>query len=46
MTQSQFISTCNEFLIEPSLALENEHIVSALRERKDELILTILKEEY
>ena len=46
MTQSQFICTCNEFLIDPALALENENILSALRARDDDLIITILKEEY
>lgn len=47
MTQNQFILLCNEYMIEPSIALENDNIVQALRDRKPiEQIKTILKTEF
>ena len=47
MTQNQFIILCNELLIEPSIALENENILQALRDRKPiETIKTILETEF
>jgi hypothetical protein len=47
MTQNQFILLCNELLIEPSIALENDNIVQALRDRKPiETIKTILQTEF
>ena len=47
MTKTQFILLCNEYLIEPSFALENENILQALRDRKPlETIKTILETEF
>lgn len=47
MTQNQFILLCNEYLIEPSIALENDNIVQALRDREPiETIKTILETEF
>lgn len=46
MTQLQFIAKCGQYLIDPALALENENIASALRDRNYELIETILREEF
>jgi len=47
MTQNQFIILCNELFIEPSIALENENILQALRDRKPiETIKTILETEF
>jgi hypothetical protein len=47
MTQNQFILLCNELLIEPSIALENENILQGLRDRKPiEQIKTILETEF
>jgi len=47
MTKTQFILLCNEYLIEPSIALENENILQALRDRKPiETIKTILETEF
>jgi len=47
MTKTQFILLCNEYMIEPSIALENDNILQALRERKSiEQIKTILETEF
>ena len=47
MTKIQFILLCNEYMIEPSIALENDNILQALRERKSiETIKTILETEF
>jgi hypothetical protein len=35
-----------EFTIEPSIALENDNVVAALKERDDELVAEILKSEF
>jgi hypothetical protein len=47
MTQNEFILLCNEYMIEPSIALENDSIVKALRDRKPiETIKTLLETEF
>jgi hypothetical protein len=47
MTKSQFILLCNEYLIEPIIALENENILQALRDRKSiETIKELLETEF
>ena len=47
MTKTQFILLCNELLIEPNIALENDNILQALRDRKPiEQIKTILQTEF
>jgi len=47
MTQNQFILLCNEYMIDPSIALENDNILQALRDRKPiEQIKTILETEF
>lgn len=47
MTRTQFILLCNELLIEPSIALENDNILQALRDRKPiETVKTILETEF
>ncbi len=37
---------CGEYMIEPSLALENENIRQALQERDNEQLKTILENEF
>ena len=46
MTQSNFIALCNEYYIDPSLALENEDLVEALQNRDDAEVQRILLEEF
>ena len=46
MTQNQFNALCTEHTIEPSLALENPELVEALRNRDDERVIQIIKEEF
>jgi len=46
MTQNQFNTLCNEHGIAPSIALENEELIEALRERNDERVIQIIKEEF
>ena len=46
MTQSNFIALCNEYYIEPSIALENDDLVDALQNRDDAEVQRILLEEF
>ena len=46
MTQSKFIVLCNEYYIDPSLALENDDLVEALQNRDDVEVQRILLEEF
>jgi hypothetical protein len=46
MTQSQFIAKCNELMLPPELALENDDIVNALRAKDDALVIALLLTEF
>lgn len=46
MTVTTFEALCEEFLIEPSIALENEELKEALLKRDDERVLGILKTQF
>jgi hypothetical protein len=47
MTKTQFILLCNELLIEPSIALENDNILQALLDKQPiEQLKTILETEF
>ena len=46
MTQSQFIAKCDELMLPPELALENDDIVNALRAKDDALVFALLLTEF
>ena len=46
MTQTEFQILCGEYLIEPNMALENENICDALRQRDAEQVKRILETEF
>jgi hypothetical protein len=46
MTQSQFIAKCNELMLPPELALENDLIVRALQSKNDALVIALLLTEF
>lgn len=46
MTQSEFTALCAERTIDPSIALENDNLVEALKARDDEAVVTILDNEF
>ena len=46
MTKTEFMALCGEYLIEPSLALENDNICEALRQRDNELVKQLLENEF
>lgn len=46
MSKFEFLALCEQYTIEPSLALENPLIVEALRERDDDEVERVLREEY
>jgi hypothetical protein len=46
MTQFNFIALCNEYYINPSLALENDNLVDALQNKDDVEVQRILLEEF
>jgi hypothetical protein len=46
MTRREFYDLCTSYLIFPLIALENENIKQALRERDDEKVKQILENEF
>lgn len=46
MTQTQFAHECAKRTIDPQLALENDELCDALRERDDESVIRILNEQF
>ena len=46
MTQNEFNLLCNDQLIDPGIALENDEIVSALRSKDDDLVILLLTTQF
>jgi hypothetical protein len=46
MTQTEFITLCLEHNLPPELALENDELVQALRERDDATVNRIIENEF
>jgi len=46
MTKFEFVTLCNENLIYPAIALENNNIVKALKNKDDELVKKLILEEF
>ena len=46
MTQSQFLIACNEVGVTPEIALENDLIVEALRNRDYALVIQLLLSQF
>lgn len=46
MTKFEFVALCNENLIYPDIALENENIVQALKNKNDKLVKKLILEEF
>jgi hypothetical protein len=46
MTKFEFVTLCNENLIYPAIALENENIVQALKNKNDKLVRKLILEEF
>ena len=46
MTSTQFQILCGKYLIDVEIALENENILNALRNKDDEEVERILMEEF
>ena len=46
MTSTQFQTLCGKYLIDVGIALENENILNALRNKDDEEVERILTEEF
>jgi hypothetical protein len=46
MTMMQFQIACGERLLDEGIALENEHVKQALKDRNDEEVLRLLDEEF
>ena len=46
MTANQFNALCAERTIDPSLALENDDLVEALKAKDDEAVVTILDNQF
>jgi hypothetical protein len=46
MTQIDFLTLCLQHNLTPELALENDELVQALRERNDEEVNRIIEQEF
>ena len=46
MTKFEFVTLCNQNLIYPGIALENENIVQALKNKNDKLVRKLILEEF
>jgi len=46
MTQNQFDALCSEHNIHPSIALENDELRQALKDRNDQQVIEILTNEF
>lgn len=46
MTQSHFYALCAEYYIEPSIALENDDVILALKNQDDAEVERILTDEF
>jgi hypothetical protein len=46
MTQNQFTQECAQRMIDPNIALENDDLCEALRERNDEAVIAILDQQF
>lgn len=46
MTYNEFVSECSKRTIDPSIALENDKIISALQSRDDRLLIKLLDSEF
>jgi hypothetical protein len=46
MTQNQFDALCSEHNIHPSIALENDDLRQALKDRNDQQVIEILTNEF
>ena len=46
MTQNQFAALCNQYGIHPSIALENDDLRQALKDRNDKRVIEILTNEF
>jgi hypothetical protein len=46
MTQNQFVALCEQHLVDPAIALENENVVKALNDRNDQEVERLLTEEF
>jgi hypothetical protein len=46
MSRNEFLVLCSEYSIDPDMALENDNVVEALRNRDDLRVETILESEF
>jgi len=46
MSKNEFLVLCSNYDIDPAIALENDNVVEALRNRDDNAVATILESEF
>ena len=46
MNRNEFVVECLARQIDPEIALENDDLVDAMRQRDDEVVIRILSEEF
>jgi hypothetical protein len=46
MTKNDFLNSCLHFSVAPEIALENEDLMEALRNKQDDEVMRILLEDF
>jgi len=46
MTRNEFMAICTEKTIDPSLALENDDVINAIKSGNIELLITVLDSQF
>ena len=46
MSKNEFLVLCSAHSIDPDMALENDNVVEALRNRDDDAVATFLESEF
>lgn len=46
MTQTQFTIICNEYFIEPSIALENDDVINAIKSNDVQTLKAVLESQF
>ena len=46
MTKNEFVAICTEKTIDPSLALENDEVIQAIKSNDVDLLVTVLDNQF
>jgi hypothetical protein len=46
MTKNEFVAICTEKTIDPTLALENDEVIQAIKSNDKDLLITVLDSQF